>query len=319
MLPSIVTARGKLWTVRNGSKSMHRSRLCHFVIDVPDLDRGVSFWSAALRPDMLTILSPRRVCHSYCRFPVFGCGVLHAKRRRLPWLREEVAVYLTPDTAWINVWGAASMGTIGHGQGPRRNGSPPSGLPAWGRPAPLGYGPAFEAVGNVAAPLLAGFSVSTIGIVLTAESAIRWPGAVFIALTLAAASFIMCVQCNFHGRLYFYSPAEAADWWSESDFKERHEDIQAEQEYDLRIWHTWMNRARRLYNLGLFALWAGMAFALMPPPRESQAVAGARWAAVGIAGLVIVIELLWGIIPSARRYRRRRKILKSAQSLIMSQ
>jgi hypothetical protein len=27
---------------------MHRSRLCHLVIDVPDLDRGVRFWSAAL-------------------------------------------------------------------------------------------------------------------------------------------------------------------------------------------------------------------------------------------------------------------------------
>ncbi len=27
---------------------MHRSRLCHFVIDVPDLDQGISFWSAAL-------------------------------------------------------------------------------------------------------------------------------------------------------------------------------------------------------------------------------------------------------------------------------
>lgn len=27
---------------------MHRSRVCHFVIDVPDLDQGVSFWSAAL-------------------------------------------------------------------------------------------------------------------------------------------------------------------------------------------------------------------------------------------------------------------------------
>ena len=27
---------------------MHRSRLCHFVIDVPDLDQGVAFWSAAL-------------------------------------------------------------------------------------------------------------------------------------------------------------------------------------------------------------------------------------------------------------------------------
>jgi hypothetical protein len=27
---------------------MHRSRLCHLVIDVPDFDRGVWFWSAAL-------------------------------------------------------------------------------------------------------------------------------------------------------------------------------------------------------------------------------------------------------------------------------
>jgi predicted enzyme related to lactoylglutathione lyase len=27
---------------------VHRSRLCHFVIDVPDLDQGVSFWSATL-------------------------------------------------------------------------------------------------------------------------------------------------------------------------------------------------------------------------------------------------------------------------------
>jgi hypothetical protein len=27
---------------------MHRSRVCHFVIDVSDLDQGVSFWAAAL-------------------------------------------------------------------------------------------------------------------------------------------------------------------------------------------------------------------------------------------------------------------------------
>lgn len=207
------------------------------------------------------------------------------------------------------------MGDIERGKGLRRvKGMRDPGLPAWRRPGPLGYGPAFDAVGNVAAPLLAGFSVSTIGIVLTAEATIRWPGAVFIALTLAAASFIMCLQCNFHARPYFYSPAEAADWWSESDFRERREDIQAEQENDLGIWYTWMNRARRLYNLGVFALWAGIAFALMPPPGESHALAVARWVAVGIAGVVIVIELLWGIVPPTRRYRRRRKILKSAES-----
>ena len=27
---------------------MHRSRICHFVIDVSDLDLGVSFWTTAL-------------------------------------------------------------------------------------------------------------------------------------------------------------------------------------------------------------------------------------------------------------------------------
>lgn len=27
---------------------MHRSRVCHFVIDVSDLDKGAAFWSAAL-------------------------------------------------------------------------------------------------------------------------------------------------------------------------------------------------------------------------------------------------------------------------------
>lgn len=211
--------------------------------------------------------------------------------------------------------GRGGMGNFTRGRGPRRRKrSLDSGLPAWRRAAPLGYGPAADAIGNVAAPLLAGFSVSTIGIVLTAEPAIRWPGAVFITLTLAAASFIMCLQCNFHARVYFYSPADAADWWSESDFKERHEDIQAEQEHDFGIWYTWMNRARRLYNLGVFALWAGIAFALMPPSRESQAVATGRWVAVGIAGIVMVIELLWGVIPAATRYRRTRKILKSAQS-----
>jgi predicted enzyme related to lactoylglutathione lyase len=27
---------------------MHRSRVCHFVVDVPDLEQGTEFWSAAL-------------------------------------------------------------------------------------------------------------------------------------------------------------------------------------------------------------------------------------------------------------------------------
>jgi Glyoxalase-like domain len=44
---------------------MHRSRLCHFVIDVSDLDGGVSFWSRALNAVEEPL--PPRSSHIYRR------------------------------------------------------------------------------------------------------------------------------------------------------------------------------------------------------------------------------------------------------------
>jgi predicted enzyme related to lactoylglutathione lyase len=52
---------------------MHRSRLCHFVIDVSDLDRGVSFWSAALNAVEEPV--PENSCHIYRRLRVPGSEV----------------------------------------------------------------------------------------------------------------------------------------------------------------------------------------------------------------------------------------------------
>jgi Glyoxalase-like domain len=42
----IVTGWGAI--ARTEDQAHHRSRVCQFVIDVDDLDRGVAFWSAAL-------------------------------------------------------------------------------------------------------------------------------------------------------------------------------------------------------------------------------------------------------------------------------
>lgn len=36
------------WSTRESPTAMHRSRVCHFVMDVDDLDRGVTFWTGAL-------------------------------------------------------------------------------------------------------------------------------------------------------------------------------------------------------------------------------------------------------------------------------
>ncbi len=48
---------------------MHRSRLCHVVIDVPDLEQGVSFWSAALNATEETVPEQSRSIYRRLRLP----------------------------------------------------------------------------------------------------------------------------------------------------------------------------------------------------------------------------------------------------------
>jgi predicted enzyme related to lactoylglutathione lyase len=48
---------------------MHRSRVCHFVIDVSDLDHGVSFWSAALGAAEAPVFDISRNIYRHLQLP----------------------------------------------------------------------------------------------------------------------------------------------------------------------------------------------------------------------------------------------------------
>jgi Glyoxalase-like domain len=48
---------------------VHRSRLCHFVIDVPDLEQGVTFWSAALDATEESLPEQSRPIYRRLRLP----------------------------------------------------------------------------------------------------------------------------------------------------------------------------------------------------------------------------------------------------------
>jgi predicted enzyme related to lactoylglutathione lyase len=48
---------------------MHRSRLCHFVIDVSDLNQGVAFWSAALGATEEPLFEQSRHIYRRLRLP----------------------------------------------------------------------------------------------------------------------------------------------------------------------------------------------------------------------------------------------------------
>ncbi|MGW4809950.1 hypothetical protein [Kitasatospora sp. NPDC004272] len=162
---------------------------------------------------------------------------------------------------------------------------------------------------NVAAPLLAGFSVSTIGIVLTAEQSLRWPGLILVALTVASAAFVMCVQCGFHARRHLYSPADLSGWWAEEDLRVHAAELEEEQRRDYAVWERWTLWTRRCYSTGIVALWFGVGTALCPTPADHGSTGALRWAAASVALGTGVGELCWGVVPAWRRRRRRARIL----------
>jgi hypothetical protein len=80
-------------------------------------------------------------------------------------------------------------------------------------PAPYGRYAAAEGSGAVATPLLAGFALTTVTIVLTGASNFRWPDLVLALLTASVVSFVMCVQAAQWARTFRVDPREAAAWW----------------------------------------------------------------------------------------------------------
>ena len=58
---------------------MHRSRVCYFVIDVSDLDRGTAFWTAALGAAEETVPASSRPIYRRLRLPDSEIRVLLQK------------------------------------------------------------------------------------------------------------------------------------------------------------------------------------------------------------------------------------------------
>lgn len=140
----------------------------------------------------------------------------------------------------------------------------------WAAPPQLGTDSAYQAVGQVAAPLLAGFSVTLIGVIAQAPDMLRWPGATLLTLIIAVGLLLGCVQAAFTARQKYWTRKDLLDWYVgeppdplSSVFKEMHK-------RDIEAWRRWLGRARAAYNTGLTVLLIGVAL-LLAPPRTSPA------------------------------------------------
>ncbi len=158
-------------------------------------------------------------------------------------------------------------------------------------PSPYGVPAAIEMMGSVAAPLLAGFSLTLLILIITNPDAFRWPGPVLVALAFAAVTLISVVQFTFWARSCTVTPDELKSWWPDLETEERRVVVRGEQLAHERARRTWSRRARWSYRLGIITLLLGMAIALIPPGH----VTTARWIASSVVLLGLLFEVLWVI------------------------
>lgn len=170
--------------------------------------------------------------------------------------------------------------------------------PKWRKPTPLGMGGATDAVGGVASPLLAGFSLSALLAVSADRDHFRWPGLTTLLFTVTAMLLITAVQCSFRARTHLWSPAEVAAWWPDMN-PARDEQLQYEQSVNFERWLRWAAWQGRMYNAGIAAMFAATSTALVPTSDASQPEF--RWCAVAVAAAAGVGELAWHL--SSRRTR----------------
>jgi hypothetical protein len=160
----------------------------------------------------------------------------------------------------------------------------------------LGYSDAVDRVGTTAAPLLAGFALTLIGLTVTSDTNVRWPAPTLALLVLAALLLIGAVQTSFNARSW-YIPL--------SDFLVRLEATPENQRSVITgtyaqglTKHTfWLTATRRAYNFGILFLLAGLVFVLVPEGEVSRG----RYGVIGLAALGFVLEALWLLLGSRHR------------------
>jgi hypothetical protein len=120
-------------------------------------------------------------------------------------------------------------------------------LPRWARPTPFGRAAAADTMSGVASPLLAGFSITLVGVVAQAPDAFRYPGVTLVLLTVTAVLMVACVQLGFRARSVIYSQADIESWWPASDRTDpiTERDLRSLQRSDFEKWVNYRNVARR--------------------------------------------------------------------------
>jgi MFS family permease len=169
----------------------------------------------------------------------------------------------------------------------------------WNRRRPINYPKQIEMAGGIAAPLLAGFSLTTVTQLVIGQDhpwLSEWATALF---ALAAVLLVYALQFSATALGYSATPSERLDYSPEAASKpEILRVIRNRQWEEMELRAKYTSRTKYCYNFGLLAFLAGIGLLLVPHQRWPWP--WGLFVGVIIVGASLIVEVMW-IFSNAQR------------------
>lgn len=163
---------------------------------------------------------------------------------------------------------------------------------------------------GIGAPVLIGFGVTLIGLVVANESQMRWPGPVVVALMLSTLALVFMMRVYLRGRPHILTEEEIVKQVPYGSAENR----RLTKEMQDGAFRRWTARARLLFDAGISLLLLGAAGVMLPPGPLDE-INEFRLAAVAIALIGFVGEAYW-VIGEAVRERGSVRAQKELEQLV---
>ena len=169
----------------------------------------------------------------------------------------------------------------------------------WNRRRPINYPKQIEMAGGIAAPLLVGFSLTTVAQLVIGKDhpwLSEWAVGLF---AISAALLVYAMQFSTTAVGYAATPSDRLDYNPEAAFEpEILHTIRKRQWEEMELRAKYTVRTKYCYNLGLLAFLSGLGLILVP--NDPWPWPWGRFAGVFVVGISLIIEILWTISDGKR-------------------